>query len=148
MIKALHYSCFWHFFTRCITAVLSDIGFVRFLLSSTSGPQASSNFLKSHSRLSPQRGILHAIDDGYSFVNSAKTTLPSHILQTTKYYFITVGNLLQPQVRDERPPIIAVFLYNNPLASSMDSKNTSASLVKKRAKRAKPLPNAILQVVS
>ncbi len=110
--KALHYSCFWHFFTRCITAVLSDIGFVRFLLSSTSGPQASSNFLKSHSRFWPQRGILHAIDDGYSFVDSAKSTLPSHILQTTKYYFITVVNLLQPQVRDERPPIIAVFLYN------------------------------------
>jgi hypothetical protein len=34
-----------HFFTWFITAVLSAIGFVGFLLSSTSGPQASSKVI-------------------------------------------------------------------------------------------------------
>jgi hypothetical protein len=41
--KALHYSCFEHLFTRYIMAVLPAIVFVRFLQSSTSGPQASSS---------------------------------------------------------------------------------------------------------
>jgi hypothetical protein len=54
---------------------------------------------------------------------------------------------LRPQVRDKRPPIIAVFSFNNPLTSSMDSKNTSASLVKKQAKRAKPLPKKSSQAI-